>query len=191
MIMMFHTIFVVLVVLYKSVDADVAIPRKICTPPIPEDDDYFVDLEKEDNDIRSAIEGGLDQNTTLKVATDKAVNELMVEANSVFVLTVGMCKYRYISYAPCKQVWYRGQMCYALRDFWYQIWRYVGCPKQRCSNVPCNQLWTPYVYRCVPSCKRSFYMWIACPTGTSPLSFRYIRIEKRLPQCCECKRYKC
>ncbi|CAG2188621.1 unnamed protein product [Mytilus edulis] len=130
---------VVLVVLYKSVDAEVADPTRICIPPAPEDDDYFKDLEQGDADIRAAINRSLDRETTLKVETDRAVNELMFEANPV---------------------------------------------KQLCSHVPCNQ-WTPYVYRCVPSCKRSFYMWIACPTGHHSFPYKYIRIEKRLPQCCE------
>ncbi|CAG2188622.1 unnamed protein product [Mytilus edulis] len=139
MIMLFHKIIVVLVVLYKSVDAEVSVPTRICVPPAPEDDDYFGDLEQKDENIRAAIVKGLDRDTMLKVETDKAVNELMFDANPV---------------------------------------------KQSCSNVPCNQ-WTPYVYRCVPSCKRSFYMWIACPTGDRRFPYRYIRIEKRLPQCCE------
>ncbi|VDI00726.1 Hypothetical predicted protein [Mytilus galloprovincialis] len=191
MIMLFHKIIVVLVVLYKSVDTDVSVPTRICIPPAPEDDDYFGDLEQKDQEIRAAIVKGLDRDTMLKVETDKAVNELMFEANPVFVSTVRMCKYKYRSYAPSKQVWYQGKMCYVLHYFWYQIWRHVYCPKQRCSNVPCNQWWTPYVYRCVPSCKRSFYMWIACPTGDHSFPYKYIRIEKRLPQCCECKRYKC
>ncbi|XP_071173073.1 uncharacterized protein [Mytilus edulis] len=190
MIMLFHKIIVVLVVLYKSVDAEVSVPTRICVPPAPEDDDYFGDLEQKDENIRAAIVKGLDRDTMLKVETDKAVNELMFDANPVFVSTVGMCRYKYRSYAPSKKVVYQGNGCYVLHYFWYQIWRHVYCPKQSCSNVPCNQ-WTPYVYRCVPSCKRSFYMWIACPTGDRRFPYKYIRIEKRLPQCCECKRYKC
>ncbi|XP_052060864.1 uncharacterized protein LOC127701096 [Mytilus californianus] len=188
MTMMLHTIIVVLVVLYKAVDADILIPSTICRPPKPEDADYFGDLEQDDKDIRAKIDAGLNRGSTRRIESDKAVNEFMFEANSVFVSTVGMCKYRYRTYAPPKQVWYKGQMCYVLHQFWYQIWRHVDCPKQRCSNVPCNQ-WSPYVYRCVPSCKRTFYMWIACRGDDG--NYRYTRIQKKLPQCCECKRYKC
>ncbi|CAG2229534.1 RP-L13e [Mytilus edulis] len=83
---------VVLVVLYKSVDAEVSVPTRICVPPAPEDDDYFGDLEQKDENIRAAIVKGLDRDTMLKVETDKAINELMFDANPVFVSTVGMCR---------------------------------------------------------------------------------------------------
>ncbi|XP_071176823.1 uncharacterized protein [Mytilus edulis] len=95
-----------------------------------------------------------------------------------------LCYKKYAILKVPQKIWIKNGYCYF---HWYYVKSripYVHCGyRQRCSNLPCNNQWSPSI--CYPANFLSLKLYMFCPHLKPQYWYPYY---VRLPQCCECRR---
>ncbi|CAC5405067.1 unnamed protein product [Mytilus coruscus] len=141
-----------------------------------EDDNFPVEKMKAtldaDPDIKAEVE-----------AAKLAIDRLRAPVSSRRDLGYPLCYKKYATLKVPQKIWIKNGFCYF---HWYYVKSqipYVYCGnRQRCSNLPCNNMWTPSI--CYPASFLSLKLYMFCPHHKPRYWYPYVYYV-RLPQCCE------
>ncbi|XP_071144003.1 uncharacterized protein [Mytilus edulis] len=161
---------------------------QICASDAKTEDPFQGKLEDEKGYPKAEIEGAyekLDRDT--KALIDKDAGEMATLSKNDFLpvshLSSSLCPHTFVTVYPRGWHFLNSSLgkCWILNRWWNTPLSYAVCPTKSCQGLPCPAK----NYRCTPSNYKGYVAWTYCPgKGFSRRWFK-------LPQCCECQRFKC
>ncbi|XP_071141607.1 uncharacterized protein [Mytilus edulis] len=162
---------------------------QICASEAKTEDPFQGKLEDEKGYPKAEIESAyekLDRDT--KSLIDKDAAEMATLSKLDFLPPVSqfsssLCPHTFVTVYPRGWHFLSSTLgkCWILNRWWNTPLSYAVCSTKSCVGLPC----LAKNYRCTPSNYKGYVAWTYCP-GKG-----FGRRWFKLPQCCECQRFKC